>query len=84
MGGSQLFSVIGPSISVILSKLYPEYNWLPWKFENGPKNFWGDVKNQRKFMEWAGKELKIKEMSDWYNVTIHVINKPLFFLVFYI
>ena len=24
-------------------------------------------------MEWAGKELKIKEMSDWYNVKTEVV-----------
>ena len=26
-------------------------------------------------MEWAGKELKINEMKDWYNVSNQVKNK---------
>ena len=53
----------------LLSAIYPDYDWLPWKFPKSLKNFWTDVKNQRKFMDWAAKELKIKEMDDWYNVT---------------
>ena len=53
----------------MLSQVYPDYEWLPWKFDTVPRNFWLDVNNQRKFLEWAGKELKIKDMSDWYNVT---------------
>jgi hypothetical protein len=57
------------SPSQLLSGVYSEYEWLPWKFERCPRNFWEDVNNQRRFMEWAGKQLNIKEMSDWYKVT---------------
>ena len=53
---------------MLLSAAFPEYEWLPWKFNKCPRNFWDDLKNQRKFMDWAGKELGIKEMSDWYKV----------------
>jgi hypothetical protein len=48
---------------------YPDYEWLPWRFAMTTRNYWDDEKNQRKFMEYAAKELKIKEMSDWYKVT---------------
>jgi hypothetical protein len=48
--------------------VYPEYNWLPWKFVKSPNNFWDNMQNQRKFMDWASKELKIAEKSDWYKV----------------
>jgi hypothetical protein len=30
------------------------------------------MKNQRKFMEWAGKQFNVKEMSDWYKITSNV------------
>jgi hypothetical protein len=53
-------------------KLLPEYEWLPWKFVRLQNNYWNDVNNQRKFLDWASKELKIKEMSDWYYVSIKV------------
>ena len=60
------------SLYKVLSVVYPEYEWLPWKFSNCPRNFWDDEKNQRKFMDWVGKELKIKDMSDWYKVSYRV------------
>ena len=53
----------------VLSDVYPEYEWLPWKFTHVSPNYWQDVKNQKQFMDWAGKELKIKNIEDWYNVT---------------
>ena len=59
------------SISKLLTVIYPDYEWLPWKFKC-PQNFWDDIKNQRKFIDWAGKELGIKDMNDWYKVTIQV------------
>jgi hypothetical protein len=52
--------------------VYPEYEWLPWKFKICPKNYWEDVNNQRRFMEWSARQLNIKEMSDWYNVSLKV------------
>jgi hypothetical protein len=60
------------SPSRLLSTLYPEYDWLPWKFDRCPNKFWENVNNQRKFMEWATKELNIKDMSDWYTVSVKV------------
>jgi hypothetical protein len=56
----------------LLSHAYPEHEWLPWKFSQTPKNYWEDVNNQRKFMEWASKELNIKDMTDWYKVAVRV------------
>ena len=56
----------------MLSNLYPEYEWLPWKFAQCPQNFWENVNNQLMYVNWAGKQFQIKEMSDWYNVTLEV------------
>jgi hypothetical protein len=56
----------------LLRAVYPDFEWLPWKFDKCPQNYWGDVKNQRKFLDWAAKELKIAEISDWYRVSVQV------------
>jgi hypothetical protein len=64
IGGSLLLE--SHNFPQLVSILYPGYDWLPWKFDN--KSIWDDEKIQRKFMDWAGKQLKIKEKSDWYNV----------------
>ena len=53
----------------LLSSAYPEYDWLPWKFPKCPPNFWADRSNHLKFMDWASKELKINDMTDWYSIT---------------
>jgi uncharacterized radical SAM superfamily Fe-S cluster-containing enzyme len=60
------------SPSLLLSSVYSDYNWLPWKFTVCPQHYWDDKKNQRKFMDWAANELKINEMSDWYNASFKV------------
>ena len=53
----------------LLSSVFPEYDWLPWKFSRVPKGFWPELANQRKFVEWAAKQLNVKQMSDWYSIT---------------
>ena len=70
-GGSMLMKYAGSPIK-LLATVFPEYEWVPGKFKNVPRNYWNDIENQRKFMEHIAKELKIKEMSDWYNVTQEV------------
>ena len=60
---------------LLLSKMYPDYNWLPWKFKKCPRKYWDDVNNQRKFMDWAGKMLNIKDINDWSKVTTKVEKK---------
>lgn len=72
MGGSSILKQYNGSPSKLLAVVYPQYEWLPWKFDTCPRNFWGNVENQLKFMQWAGKELLIKEMSDWYRVSYQV------------
>lgn len=63
------------SFTKVLSTLYPDFNWVTWKFDNCPRNYWVDKKNQRDFMDWASEQLNIKDMSDWYNKTIQVLEK---------
>jgi hypothetical protein len=69
IGGASLLNKYNKSPSSMLSAVYPEYNWLPWKFKMCPLNFWEDVNNQKKFIEWAAQELNIKEISDWQSVS---------------
>jgi hypothetical protein len=68
-GFSLLKNKYNESVSLLLTTVYPNYDWLPWKFSIIPSNCWDDMKNHCTFIHWAEKELKIKEMSDWYKVT---------------
>ena len=65
-GAHSLLSKYNSSPYLLLSAVYPEYNWLPWRFKHTPKRIWEDKNIVIKFMEWAKKELKIKE---WNKVT---------------
>lgn len=56
----------------LLLNVYPEHNWEPWRFSKTPNAYFKDLKNQRKFLDWAGKQLKLKNTSDWYNVSLKV------------
>jgi hypothetical protein len=56
----------------LLSSVYPDNDWLPWRFSTCPESYWDNKKNQRKFMDWAANELKIKNKEDWYKVTTKV------------
>lgn len=70
--GSSLLRKYNGSLSDLLKTIYPNYDWLPWKFDHCPNRYWEDIRNQRKFMDWAGKELAIKDMSDWYKISVKV------------
>jgi hypothetical protein len=56
----------------MLSAVYKEFEWLPWKFVRGAGSYWDSIPNQRLFLDWVGKHLGIKEFSDWYNVKMQV------------
>lgn len=75
--GDQFEKEYNSSPIQLLSSAYPEQEWLPWKFSRCPTTYWDDISNVRKFMDWAGNQLNIKEMSDWYNISSQVILKSL-------
>ena len=54
---------------LLLSTVFPEYEWLPWKFEKLPINFWEDPKNMWKFFEWAASQLDVKSLTEWQNIS---------------
>jgi hypothetical protein len=52
-----------------LATIYPDHNWMPWKFPTTPFGYWKDVDKQRTFMDSVAKELDIKSYEDWYKVS---------------
>lgn len=40
------------SPSKALQEVYPEHNWLLWKFNSIPKSYWDAKNHQREFLEW--------------------------------
>jgi hypothetical protein len=58
------------SLLTYLKTMQPDHEWLEWKFIRTPKSFWKEKANQRKFLEWAAKQLKVNKMEDWHRVSI--------------
>ena len=71
IGGSGILEYNSNSLFQILSNVYPQYDWLPWQFEyfRCPSNYWENPQNQQKYMDWAAKQLNVKETQDWYKIT---------------
>ena len=56
--------------SKLLSSVYPEYEWLFWKFIRAP-NEWDNKENQLKYMNWLGEKLGYTTTEDWYEISVY-------------
>jgi len=69
-GGNNLLSYYEYSPVKALLSIYPEFDWIIWKFRNAvPQGFWKQKINQRQFFDWLGKQLGFNSGPDWYNIT---------------
>jgi hypothetical protein len=72
LGGAPLLSKYEESVVLLLSAMYPKFDWLPWRFKNCPSAFFDEPTNKKKFLEWVAKQVAIQDPSDWYNVSLDV------------
>lgn len=55
--------------------MFPEYEWLEWKFVSGVSmGYWNDITNHKLYIKWLGLELGYETMEDWYKITGRVIS----------
>lgn len=73
--GTGLLNYYNRSPIKFVTKIYPDYEWLEWRFNKTPQNYWKDIQNHKKYAEWLGKHLGYKQKEDWYNVTQDIILK---------
>lgn len=67
-GGSGLVSQYNNSIITALKNVYPEFEWLNWKFPHASHGFWNSLENQQLFFKSLEEQLGITTTSDWYNI----------------
>src|SRR4051812_15127341 len=48
-GGTRLLQLHNGSLSKSLQTVYPEHNWVPWRFHKTPNGFWENKDNQHMF-----------------------------------
>lgn len=62
------------SVQQFLKAVYPDYDWIPWLFEQVPNKFWGKQENRIAYMNWLAKSLGYKKPEDWHQVTRLIIS----------
>jgi hypothetical protein len=63
------------TLNSALLNVYPEHEWLSWKFDQVPKGYWNKKENQKKLLDWLGEILKIKNLDAWYRISLHDIRR---------
>lgn len=63
MGGWGPLESYNNSPSTALTNLYPEHNWMLWKFSDARRE------GINLFSVWLGVQLGIKELNNWNNIT---------------
>ena len=71
-GGSSIIAIYG-SLAKLLESIYPQYEWLPWRFSSLSPDFWNNKENQLKYINWLSQKLNIQSMEDWYKVKFKVV-----------
>jgi hypothetical protein len=64
-GGKTLLNHAQGSPSKLIASVFTGHKWEIWKFGHVPQNFWDDLRNKRKYLEWLGGVLGFKTMEDW-------------------
>tara|TARA_B100000424_G_scaffold232127_1_gene194730 strand:+ start:235 stop:1836 length:1602 start_codon:yes stop_codon:yes gene_type:complete len=68
-GGGLLASYYKDSPLTFVTSVFPDINWLPWKFAYTPTIYWKEKENHKLYADWLGEELGFKTMEDWYKIT---------------
>jgi len=67
--GNVIASDYNDIIPEMVQAAYPEHNWMRWKFNKVPKDWWALRANQRLFVDWLGQALSIIKLEEWYTIT---------------
>lgn len=48
---------------------HPKTAWEEWRFRQVPRDFWASKQNQRRYLDWLGRQLSFSKKEDWYRLT---------------
>lgn len=69
LGAQGLLDRYKGSYYTMLKEVYPEHDWLPWKFKKVPRFIGGDMDILRKAVSFVEAERQLSKPQDWYSVT---------------
>ena len=67
-GGGLLSSYYNNSPLTFVISVFPDIDWLPWKFIQTPHYYWKEKENHKLYADWLGEELGFKTEEDWYKI----------------
>eukprot|EP01126_Amoeba_proteus_P038707 TRINITY_DN4047_c0_g4_i1.p1 TRINITY_DN4047_c0_g4~~TRINITY_DN4047_c0_g4_i1.p1 ORF type:complete len:306 (-),score=60.62 TRINITY_DN4047_c0_g4_i1:95-1012(-) len=74
--GSGILGYYQGSLQLALRSVYPEMNWIPWKFTSVPHRYWETVENRHFFFIHVAQDVfKIRSLEEWYGVSVEDIYK---------
>ena len=68
-GSGLLSSYYKGSPLTFVNSVFPDIDWLPWKFIIVANKYWKEKENQKLYADWLGKKLGYKTEEDWYKIT---------------
>jgi hypothetical protein len=68
--GRHLYNMYDKNLYNMISQIYNEYDWQPWRFGRVCRGFWNSIKNRRNFVTWMTERLDIHRPDDWYWIDI--------------
>lgn len=54
----------------LIRELYPDRQWLPWKFKQVYQGYWSREKNRLLYLNWLEEQLGYSQPEDWYQVKL--------------
>lgn len=67
--GDTLLSLYNNSPAQLITDVFPNHNWIIWKFKLA-SNYFNDMQNQKRYMDWLGSKLNYNNKSDYYNLKL--------------
>src|SRR5689334_223965 len=58
--GAEILQSYNNSPAKALREIYPDHNWVVWKFYNVPTGYWKDTTHQRELLDWLHAQLGYK------------------------
>ena len=77
-GGITLLHLYNNSPSKALQSVYPEHKWMIWRFKTMPHGYLNepiDSTEVTRMLDWLGEHLSIKNLEDWYRVSMKQLRK---------
>jgi hypothetical protein len=74
-GATVLTKYYRHSVADFVEAVYPEHDWIPWKFPSIANGFWNKPAHHKLFLEWATKQLGYTKLDDWYQCDTMTLHK---------